>query len=159
MKPITFQKISKQNAKIICPYCKLGTIAQPNNPALRKKTLKHHLKTCAKAPKGCTLKMFYTARMKKEGEVCLGDSTVHREKMIHGIWKKADEQAKDLGHEPLKLFGDKAQACDVICKKCWRVASHSRTWNQTCEEEKAQARPSETLEEVHQEVWQRKALQ
>ena len=91
------------------PYCKLGTIAQPNNPALRKKTLKHHLKTCAKAPKGCTLKMFYTARMKKEGGVCLGDSTVHREKMIQGIWKKADEKAKDLRHEPLDFSVTKAK--------------------------------------------------
>ena len=50
LKPIPFQKISKQDAKIICPYCKLGTIAQPNNPALRKKTLKHHLKTLRKSP-------------------------------------------------------------------------------------------------------------
>ena len=140
LQPIPFQKIPKQDTKIICPFCKLGAAINPSNAALRKKTWKHHLKSCTKAPKGCTLKALYALRMKKEGGICLGDGKIHREKMIQGIWKKADAKAKDHGHAPSRLIGSKGKAYDVICKKCWRVASHARTWNSVCEGEEMQSR-------------------
>lgn len=140
LKPIPFRKISKKDAKIMCPFCGLGTEVQHNNAALRRKTLKNHLKICAKAPKGCTLKIFRAERMKKEGGVCFGDDKQHRNKMIKGIWKKADNRAQELGHVPMRLIESNGQACDVICKRCWRVASHSRTWNKKCEGEQVQER-------------------
>lgn len=89
LRPIQFQKITKEKARIICPYCKLGADTNPGNAALRKKTWKHHLKSCTKAPKDCTLKMLYAARMKQEGGICLGDGKSHRRKMINGIWEKS----------------------------------------------------------------------
>ena len=140
LRPIQFQKITKEKARIICPYCKLGADTNPGNAALRKKTWKHHLKSCTKAPKDCTLKMLYAARMKQEGGICLGDGKSHRRKMINGIWKKADDKAHDLGHSPFRLLDENQQTCDVICVKCWRVASHSRTWSTTCEGGKLQDR-------------------
>jgi hypothetical protein len=141
LEPLQLRKMPKQKAKIICPFCKFGTDVNPGSAALRKKTWKHHLKSCTKAPKDCNLKVLYAARMKQEGGICLGNGESHRKKMIQGIWRRADNKAIGLGHSPHRLMNSNGQACDVICKKCWRVASHSKTWNIACGGEKMQDRP------------------
>ena len=141
LEPLQLRKMPKQKAKIICPFCKFGADVNPGSAALRKKTWKHHLKSCTKAPKDCNLKVLYAARMKQEGGICLGNGESHRKKMIQGIWRRADNKAIGLGHSPHRLMNSNGQACDVICKKCWRVASHSKTWNIACGGEKMQDRP------------------
>ena len=135
VKPLEFVKIKKEDAGFSCPYCRLGTVHMPSNSTLRRKTLKHHLKQCKKAPKDCSIRQLRTDIMKKDKKVSLvADDQKQKQKMKEGIQRKAHARACKLGHTPIHISFLKQKKCQTIqfCTTCLQAASHSRKWGTPC---------------------------